>query len=533
MVPCLIFEDEHLLVVNKPASWNTHAPAPYAGEGLYDWLRHREPRWASLAIIHRLDKETSGVLVFSKTALANQSLTQQFTDREVKKEYVLVTDRPVSRKELTVRSSLVRAGERYVRSSGGRGALAETRFGLAKSAGAPLTKLTAEPLTGRTHQIRVHAADAGFPILGDTLYGGTPAARVFLHAAKIRLKHPASGEEVEFAAPVEFERDPRQALREALLDTTETTCWRALHGAADNRPGWYVDRLGDYVLAQTNAVLSEAQNSELSDLIRPASPRSVYHKLLDRQIRRTTVSNASPHLLCGHPAPGPFTVQENGLSFELSFQEGYSTGLFLDQRDNRRRLLTGYIGPDFSLRENTELSATASSEVLNTFAYTCAFSVCAAKAGRRVTSLDLSKKYLEWGCRNFLLNGLNPAEHDFIFGDVFDWLKRLAKKNRRFGVILLDPPTFSSSKQSGAFRAEKDYGKLVSAALPLLERGGVLFASCNMAGWPAEEFLESTHDAVRQGGRKIVQEQYLPQPPDFPITRAEPAYLKTVWLRVQ
>ena len=79
MPPSLIFEDDHLLVFNKPAGLNTHAPSPYAGEGLYDWLRHREPRWASLAIIHRLDKETSGLIVFSKTPIANRSLTEQFT----------------------------------------------------------------------------------------------------------------------------------------------------------------------------------------------------------------------------------------------------------------------------------------------------------------------------------------------------------------------------------------------------------------------------------------------------------------------
>src|SRR5512140_1689163 len=89
--PCVIFEDEHLLVVNKPAGMNTHAPSPFAGEGIYDWLRHREPRWAGLAIIHRLDKETSGVIVFSKTPLANRALTQQFTQRTVRKLYLLLT----------------------------------------------------------------------------------------------------------------------------------------------------------------------------------------------------------------------------------------------------------------------------------------------------------------------------------------------------------------------------------------------------------------------------------------------------------
>ena len=129
MLPCLIFEDEHLLVVNKPAGLNTHAPSPYAGEGLYDWLRHREARWARLAIIHRLDKETSGVMVFAKTPLANRSLTAQFTARSVHKKYLLLTDRPVRQSQFTVKSALVRAGERYVsRPVHSGGETAETRF---------------------------------------------------------------------------------------------------------------------------------------------------------------------------------------------------------------------------------------------------------------------------------------------------------------------------------------------------------------------------------------------------------------------
>src|SRR6267143_1939558 len=111
--PCVLFEDDHLLVVNKPAGLNTHAPGPFAGEGLYDWLRHREPRWASLAIIHRLDKETSGVLVFGKGPQANRSLTEQFTRHSVRKRYLLLTDRPVKRTEFSAISTLVRRGEKY------------------------------------------------------------------------------------------------------------------------------------------------------------------------------------------------------------------------------------------------------------------------------------------------------------------------------------------------------------------------------------------------------------------------------------
>src|SRR5436305_3148961 len=173
--------------------------------------------------------------------------------------------------------------------------------------------------------------------------------------------------------------------------------------------------------------------------------RGADHESLMRQVRQTSAGEACPKLVLGEAAPGPFTVKENGVSYELSFEEGYSVGLFLDQRDNRRRFLVDHVSAGFPLFG----PQSAGREVLNTFAYSCSFSVCAALGGGRVTSLDLSKKYLEWGKRNFVLNGLDPAAHDFIHGDVFDWLRRMAKKQRRFDAVILDPPTFSQSKASG------------------------------------------------------------------------------------
>jgi 23S rRNA (cytosine1962-C5)-methyltransferase len=169
--------------------------------------------------------------------------------------------------------------------------------------------------------------------------------------------------------------------------------------------------------------------------------------------------------------------------------------------------------------------------VLNTFAYTCAFSVCAALGGARTTSLDLSKKYLEWGKRNFLLNRIR-GEHDFVFGDTFDWLRRFTRKRRLFDIVLLDPPTFSQSSESGVFQAERDYGKLVAATLPVLKPQGVLFCSTNAARLKPEIFLEQIEHAIRTAGRRAQQLRYVPQPPDFPISRTDPAYLKTAWLRI-
>ncbi len=583
MPPCLIFEDDDLLVVNKPAGLNTHAPSPYAGEGLYDWLRHREQRWTKLAIIHRLDKETSGVMVFAKTPRANRSLTAQFTDRTVRKKYVFLTDRPVPQGQCVVKSCLVRAGERYVsRPLHAGGQVAETVFREGGSSGV-CRLVEAEPLTGRTHQIRVHAAEAGFPVLGDTLYGGTSAPRVYLHAAELRLKHPASGKEMTFRAPLvgQASRLPEERLalelgtavetpaptgrmlapltsrrsslsmaeladpqlwltaplpclasRQALIVPAETDAYRLVHGASDGWAGWYVDRLGDFLLSQSAHPLSVAESRQLAQLMEAVSARGAYHKMLTRQVGRASRSEASPQLVLGQAAPDRFTVRENGLRFELSFGEGYSIGLFLDQRDNRRRLLTRHVAAGFELLPSSAPGGEPPLEVLNTFAYTCGFSVCAAKAGARTTSLDLSKRYLEWGKRNFTLNELDPTDHEFLHGDVFDWLRRLARKGRRFDVILLDPPTFSRSKDSGVFQVEKDYGQLTAAALPLLKGGGVLFASTNAADWPPEQFLEALERAAHAARREILQRHYVPQPPDFPISRAEPAYLKTAWLRV-
>jgi 23S rRNA (cytosine1962-C5)-methyltransferase len=137
----------------------------------------------------------------------------------------------------------------------------------------------------------------------------------------------------------------------------------------------------------------------------------------------------------------------------MSFNEGYSVGLFLINATIAGGFLTNHIAADFPFFKSE--IGNRKSEILNCFAYTCGFSLCAAKAGARTTSLDLSKKYLEWGKRNFALNGLDPAAHDFIYGDTFDWLRRLAKKGRAFDAVVLDPPTFSQSKEHGAFRAKK------------------------------------------------------------------------------
>lgn len=522
--PCVVFEDEDLLVVHKPPGWNTHAPNPYAGEGLYEWLRHREPRWSDLSILHRLDKETSGLMVLGKTPVANRSLAQQFEARRVEKVYRLRTDRVIRLESWTADSSVVRAGDRYVARPHAAGLdPAETRFQRV-AGGDRWTEWEAFPRTGRTHQIRVHAAQGGIPLLGDSLYGGTPDRRLHLCAHRLAFEHPRTGERLEWTVDPQWDQDPRSLLRRAVIALAETDAYRCWHGASDAPgSGLYLDALGPFHLLHSDPD-SEGE---------PETPPGIevahlHHRRLNRRVGFSGTEENCPRWIRGDRAPEAFMIRENGVRYEIRFDQGYSVGLFLDQRDNRRRLLTGHVAAGFALQG----SPGTPPEVLNCFAYTCAFSVCGALGGARVTSLDLSRKYLDWGRRNFEANGLDPADHDFIFGDVFDWLRRLGKKGRLFDTVLLDPPTFSRSKERGDFRAERDFGALAASAAAVLKPGGVLFASTNAARLEPEAFLAQIRGALAGVGRRVVSEHYVPQPPDFPVSREEPAYLKTVWMRV-
>ena len=144
----------------------------------------------------------------------------------------------------------------------------------------------------------------------------------------------------------------------------------------------------------------------------------------------------------------------------------------------------------------------------------------------------MSQKYLEWGRENFRLNKLNPDDHDFIYGDTFDWMKRLAKRGEQYDLVILDPPTFSRSKVSGLFQAKRDYGRLAGSASALVRKNGMLLACCNAGSLAPSDFKADVRRGIRDAGRKIVQNFQAMQPLDFPVGENEPAYLKVSWMRL-
>ena len=285
--------------------------------------------------------------------------------------------------------------------------------------------------------------------------------------------------------------------RRAPLRQPGTDALRLVDGEGDGLPGLELEDFAGRWLLSTR---DRQPPRELVDWLREKK-RPVYWKRLDQQQKE------SPAHLCGPEQEEPFTIREGGLAFEISFQAGYSQGIFLDQRDNRSAL-RARLAPGMTL--------------LNTFAYTGAFSVCAAAAGATATTLDLAQPYLDWAKRNFSLNGLDPAAHFFCKGDTFHWLARFAKQGRKFDGIVLDPPTFSRDKDGKVFRVEKDYGLLAKLAFDCLVPGGFLLASTNCRTLPPRAFEAQ----VRGASRQPVKLKHAPMPADF---TGEP-YLKSLWV---
>lgn len=314
-----------------------------------------------------------------------------------------------------------------------------------------------------------------------------------------------------------------------MLQSKSHNAYRLIHGAGDGFKGFYLDRFGEYLLASKGGSPSDPEKKLTLEWMSQLGCRGAYFKQLNRQVRKENITTTSPRIWLGDQGPSETRIVENDLHYQIRFDEGYSVGIFLDQRENRKRWLQLRVGDQLKLETQTP----SSGEILNTFSYTCPFSVCVAKAGLRAVSLDLSRKYLEWGRENFQLNELDPDEHDFIYGDVFDWMRRFRKRGRKFSGIILDPPTFSkASKNKKMFQAEKDYPELLKSALDIIEPGGLILACNNTAGWSPRSFESVILQTLRKNNINPNGIQFCPQPADFPVTMQTPQYLKSVWIKI-
>ena len=300
--------------------------------------------------------------------------------------------------------------------------------------------------------------------------------------------------------------------RRELANNEQTNAYREINGAADGFPGWTVDRYDKWLFVQHDP------NSDRGPLpsIHDGSTLGVYYlqSIPDRSAMGT--ANNRPILLEGKKAPEYFDIIENGVKYTVSLDQDLSTGVFLDQRPQRAWL-----------RDHCSNQTV----VLNCFAHTGAFSVAAAMAGARTVSIDLSRKWLDRLPHHFASNGLSFDErHDFIYGDCFDWLHRLAKRGEKYDIVILDPPSTSvGGKKKKRWSIRNDMDELVALASQLVKPGGLLWTTTNSASMHPIKFAKLCHKGLVTAKIEDAKlERIQPMPIDFPSI-GSPQVKNLVW----
>ncbi len=502
------------LFVDKPGGIPTHATenGPGVAVGFVEYLSSIAGE--KLYVNHRLDKGTTGALVFARNEAAAAQLAEAFTARDVEKTYLFITDRKLpATLEFTVKSFIEKRGSKFVSEHGvAHGethreapaeANSETGFRLMLTH-EQFSLWEARPQTGKSHQIRLHAQDSGIPILGDQDHGGTPFPALCLHSLEIKFR--LDGKEQAHRCPpptffndlklVENVRlctwltafDRRSRWLESRAQTAQAgnrselldlNAWRVLHNEDENLRA---EVLGEVMDLQWFSEEAPAKNDwndiqEFLKLTHAQAWRLHLRHDRGRKPQGEDVWNSRPE------APTRWFIHENGLRYEVRADTGLSSGLFLDQRANR-----------LWVRENSE-----NRSVLNLFSYTSGFSVAAAKGGATKTvSVDLSKNFLEWSKRNFALNEIPIETHEFRAMDTREYLKWAKKKALSFDLVICDPPSFSRSDK-GVFRIEKDLGALLSSVADVTKPGGAVLFCANYEGWyGTNDFREAIQAEIKQ-----------------------------------
>lgn len=322
---------------------------------------------------------------------------------------------------------------------------------------------------------------------------------------------------------MDFEADILRALqaRQPLIAAGQTNALRLFHNKADGVEGLVIEQWGDVLVAQFHTghfKLPESQaRCALDRLRQETNARAVYRKVFvtDRALVSPEIEamHVSPQPWIGDPVDPEISIRENGLTFKIRPYDGFSVGLFLEHRDNRRRIR----------------ALASGRRVLNAFAYTCGFSAAAALGGAQsVASVDLSRRYLEWGKRNFEANGLPDHNHLFFCSDVFDFYDRAVRQHRRFDLIILDAPTFARTRRpKRTFAIEQDMRRLLEGAIHILDPGGLILLGTNARQITLDRMEQEIRTAAYARQCTILDRPSLPI--DFPD---DPDYSKTIIARI-
>ena len=326
------------------------------------------------------------------------------------------------------------------------------------------------------------------------------------------------------------------AARAPLLADPQTTACRLINAESDGIPGLIVDRYTDVLVIQCLAAGIEARREMLVGAIwRVASehnlaPATLYERS-DVEVREKEGLPLRAGLIRGKPLPDHVEILEHGLRFLVDVRSGHKTGFYLDQRPNRQRLREAVAA------WRRAYAATAGAPaLLNVFAYTGGFGIYGIAGGAvSVVNIETSADALALGRKNLALNELTASDVaiEDIIDDAFEALRTLRESDRRFDMIVLDPPKFAASKRDVP-AASRGYKDINLQALHLLRPGGLLFTFSCSGVISADLFQKIVFGAALDAGRRTQIVAHLAQGSDHPtaLTFPEGAYLKGLICRV-
>ncbi len=586
----VLYQDQDIIVINKPAGLPTHpdnsGEESAAGFDVVSLLK-RQLGLDYLGVHQRLDREVSGVLAFAARREANAGLARAFEGRQAKKEYLAIVVGRAPRRSGVIDAPLVEASNgrwRIARPSEPGSKPAQTGYQVEQEGpGKTYILLRLRLETGRTHQLRLHLAHLGCPIIGDDLYGtpeGRPEAktarpnpttaffpRLLLHAWRLSMRHPISDEPLQLEAPAPsiFTKAASAALLpELALPTTPnppskttlhpasriphpaaflllaaerrapltddpaqtTTAYRLVNGAGDGLPGITLDRYGSALALNCYDPALQADHPAFKQLLEAIARQwpdySIYVKFRPRQLSNLASRPGSEtDIAPSLPLVGPTLPEITVRENGLSYLIRPGDGFSPGLFLDMREMRARIAG------------LVAGKTILNCFSYTGAFGLVAAMSGAsRALNLDAGRRVLDWAKQNYRANGLTPDDYDFVEGDVFDWLGRFARRQQTFDLVILDPPSYSTVKKT-RWVAEKNYDQLVALAAPLVAPGGLLLACTNHAGLTRRAFRQAVLEGANAAHRPAQVVGFYHEPElDFPRPGSAEAYLKLLLMKL-
>lgn len=302
------------------------------------------------------------------------------------------------------------------------------------------------------------------------------------------------------------------SLRKNILDFNSTNSYRLINSESDLIPGLIVDNYNGHFVVQFLSAGVEYFRKELIDIISQQNNCKSIYERSDTDSRKKENLKIANRLLYGTSVPDKIIIKENSINFYVDIINGHKTGFYLDQRDNRL-LLQQFAG---------------GKNILNCFSYTGGFSVYALTGGANsVINVDSSRNSLDLSEENHKLNNISKQRYKHIEADVFKLLRNFRNENKKFDLIILDPPKFTetSASKNQAARGYKDINLL---AMKLLNEDRILFTFSCSGHISRELFQKIVSDAALDSGKVVKFISFLTQSIDHPVlsTFPESLYLK-------